>query len=336
MKTIQTKCKNVNPLILIGESLRNINNYISEDRTIIVTDSNIIKYYNNLLPSCRIIELKPGERTKNLKTINFIIKKFIEYNVDRSYFILGIGGGVVCDITGFAASIYKRGVHFGFVATTLLAQADASIGGKNGVNFSSYKNIIGTINQPDFIISDIDMLKTLPKNEITNGFAEIIKHSLIADEELFNMLEREYKNRYKHEFLEEVIYKSALIKTGIVEKDEYENDLRRILNFGHTFGHAIESGKKISHGRAISIGMAKALDISVFRNSICRNLSDRIKNLLKIYNLPTSVETDERQLIDAIIKDKKKYSDKIKFILLEGIGKPIIEEISIDELIIYI
>ncbi|MCD4721091.1 MAG: 3-dehydroquinate synthase, partial [Desulfobacula sp.] len=176
--------------IYVGERLKNLENYLPSTQTIIVTDENIKKYYQKDFPDVPIITIGTGEDIKTLATVETILKELIRYSCDRSSFILGIGGGIVCDITGFAASVFLRGVNFGFVSTSLLSQVDASVGGKNGVNLDSYKNMVGVFNQPEFVICDIDLLNTLPKKEISNGFAEIVKHALISDHDMFDFIEK--------------------------------------------------------------------------------------------------------------------------------------------------
>ena len=176
--TIKGKTKSE---ILIGESFVNTSRYLPKKNVIIITDDNLHKHYSNDFPDFPVIKIGTGEQIKTLQTIEHIISQLIDLQADRKTFLLGIGGGIVCDITGFVASIYMRGINFGFVSTSLLSQVDASVGGKNGINFNSYKNLIGNINQPKFVICDIEMLYTLPKKEIKNGIAEIIKHSIIAN-----------------------------------------------------------------------------------------------------------------------------------------------------------
>jgi 3-dehydroquinate synthase len=258
----------------------------------------------------------------------------MEMGADRGTFILGIGGGIVCDITGFAASIYLRGLTFGFISTTLLSQVDASVGGKNGVNFDGYKNMVGVFNQPDFVICDIDMLKTLPEKELLNGCAEIVKHGAIADKDLFAYLEKNYQGIFNLNInvIEKVVYDSIMIKSEIVNRDEREKGERRKLNFGHTIGHAIEKVIGISHGEAVGIGMVVAARLSEKKGLLTSEDMVRIETLLGNLKLPTEISTDPEKLFEAMTKDKKREGDSIHFVLLEGIGQAVIEEISIKEL----
>ncbi|MCX6153806.1 MAG: 3-dehydroquinate synthase [Candidatus Kapabacteria bacterium] len=362
MKTINISCRSGNSIIAFGELPELIRVYLPSERIVVVTDSNIYKYYKHLFKTIsfdyiensnvpfdedtsignndssetnlitdKIIEIPAGEDSKSFETIEYIINKFIEFGVDRSYFILGFGGGVVCDITGFAASIFHRGLRFGFIPTTLLAQVDASIGGKNGINFNNIKNVCGIIRQPEYILSDYRTLQTLEQSEFENGLSEIIKTALVADSELYDIIEA-FSDISNLQMLEQIIFRTAMAKAKIVESDETETGLRKILNFGHTFGHAVESIAKISHGRAVGIGMIKALELSVKLNNLDPEILIRVKKLLIKFNLPYEIEIDQKPLIDKILKDKKKESDKMNFILLDKIGKARIKEISIREI----
>ena len=177
----------------MGERLANLPRYLPATRTVVITDRTVQDLYQKGFPSCETITIGTGEPIKTLDTVRSIYDKLLEIETDRSTFIAGIGGGIVCDITGFAASTYLRGLRFGFVSTTLLSQVDASVGGKNGVNFKGYKNIVGVFSQPRFVICDFEMLKTLPKKEILSGFGEIVKHAVIGDKNLFSYLEKNHK-----------------------------------------------------------------------------------------------------------------------------------------------
>ncbi len=321
--------------ILVGESIKNLDKYLPKEQVIIITDSNVNSLYNKEFNKYPIIEIGTGEEIKTLETIQFIYEKLIELEADRTTFILGIGGGIVCDITGFVASTYMRGVRFGFVASTLLAQVDASLGGKNGVNLNKFKNMIGVFNQPDFVICDMNMLKTLPEKEILCGMGEIVKHTLIAYSSMFSYLEENYNKAVSldNKVIEKLVYESVVIKSDVVNKDEKEKGLRRILNFGHTIGHAIEkNSNEYTHGEAISIGMVMAAALSVKKKYLKKEELQRIIDLLKKIKLPVSVQIEKEKIIDAIKKDKKREGATVSFILLDGIGKTIIEKINIKEL----
>ncbi|MEZ4906678.1 MAG: 3-dehydroquinate synthase family protein [Saprospiraceae bacterium] len=231
---------------------------------IFLTDKKVYKLYKYFFNGKKTIVIANGEKNKEISTVLDIIDKLVEYRADRNCFLVGVGGGVVTDIAGFVASVYMRGIQFGFIPTTLLAMIDASIGGKNGVNHKKYKNMIGTFNQPDFIYIDHSFLKSLSIEEYTNGMAEAIKHMLITDEIAFNNFNdniEEYKNPGSV-LIPEFLQNQAKVKIDIVNQDEKEKGIRSILNFGHTFGHAIEKIYKLKHGFAISLGMVIASEIS--------------------------------------------------------------------------
>lgn len=320
--------------IHVGEHLKNLGNYLPNARTVIITDENIKKYYEKDFPDLPVITIGTGEDIKTLATVEFILKELIRHGCDRSSFIIGIGGGIVSDITGFAASIFLRGIKFGFVSTSLLSQVDASVGGKNGVNLDAYKNMVGLFNQPEFVICDIDLLQTLPGMEISNGFAEIVKHALICDKALFEFIENNLQKAMKLDY--QTIYRLVAdcvrIKSGIVQQDEKESGERRKLNFGHTIGHAIEKIERAGHGRAVSMGMVAAARFSEERQMISGKEVSRIVSLLKNLSLPTTIDYDPEAIIRAAGKDKKKQGEDLFYVFLEKIGKARVEKIPFQEL----
>ncbi len=321
-------------LVMIGESINNLNEYLSGREAIIITDVNVFLHYRHLLSSDKIIQIGTGEGIKTLDTVKEIIGRLIEMEADRTAFIVGIGGGIVCDIAGFVASIFERGLSFGFVSTTLLSQVDASVGGKNGVNFDGYKNMVGVFSQPEFVLCDPELLKTLPEKELLNGCAEIVKHAAIADPKFFSYLEENYRGilNLDNSVIEKVVHDSVIIKSGIVNRDERERGERRKLNFGHTIGHALEKVTGITHGEAVSAGMATAAGISEKTGRLKRKDRIRIETLLQNMGLPTSVQADKKKMLDAIGRDKKRERSGIHFVLLEEIGKAVIQEISLEDL----
>ncbi|MFO8083521.1 MAG: 3-dehydroquinate synthase [Desulfobacterales bacterium] len=334
MKVFKIKGSTGESTIYTGEKLKNVFRYIPVEKTIIITDSNVAALYHRDFPPCPVITIGVGEKIKTLDTVREIYGKLVELEAQRSCFILGIGGGIVCDITGFVASTYLRGVGFGFVSTTLLSQVDASVGGKNGVNFEGYKNMVGVFNQPEFVICDMELLKTLAENELINGFGEIVKHAAIGDSKMFSYLETHFDQALalKTDVIEKLVYDSIVIKAGVVNRDEKEAGERRKLNFGHTFGHAIEKTQVTSHGKAISVGMVVAAALSVNRGLLSPEKATRITNLLEKLKLPVRCDLDTSNVLDALKKDKKREGDLIHFILLEDIGKAVIQKISIEEL----
>jgi 3-dehydroquinate synthase len=320
--------------IYVGETLNNLEQYLPSTNVIIITDDNIKHYYHTKFPDVPVITIGTGENIKTLATIEFILKKLIHYSCDRSTFIVGIGGGIVCDITGFAASIFLRGVNFGFVSTSLLSQVDASIGGKNGVNLDSYKNMVGVFNQPQFVICDIDLLNTLPQAQISNGLAEIVKHALISDKNMFSFIEKNSEKALTldHNTIFKLVTDSIQIKSEIVQKDEKESGERKRLNFGHTIGHAIEKIDQTSHGSAVSMGMVAAVKFSRQKGLITDKDLVRICNLLTDLHLPTDIDYNADDIINAVLKDKKKQGPNLFYIFLEKIGKSRIEKINYNKM----
>jgi len=323
-----------NATIVIGESLQNLKKYIPSEKPAIITDKNVRYLYSNDFPPYQVIEIGTGETIKNLDTVQTIYEKLVEIEADRSCFIVGIGGGIVCDIAGFVASTFLRGVRFGFVPTTLLSQVDASVGGKNGVNFSGYKNMVGVFHQPECVLCDMKLLRSLPEREIRCGLAEIVKHAAIADADLFSYLEGNYREALALEskVVERLVYDSLLIKSSIVSRDETERGERKKLNFGHTFGHAIEKSTGLSHGEAVSVGMVIASELSAKRGLLPEKDRRRIVELLKKLGLPTGVRVDGEAVFDAIRRDKKRKGEGLSFVLLHGIGTAVVEEIPMREL----
>jgi 3-dehydroquinate synthase len=253
-----------------------------------ITDENLLKNYSAELEPWQKVVLGTGEKIKTLKTVHQIYEKLISYEVDRSSFIVAVGGGIVCDVAGFAASTFMRGIPFGFVSTSLLSQVDASAGGKNGVNFEGFKNMIGVFNQPEFVICDYSMLETLPLKEFISGFAEIVKHAAIADAEMFAYLEKNYQRALAHdpEAIHYLIKKSVTIKSSVVEADEREKGERKKLNFGHTFAHSLEKLTGMIHGEAVSIGMVLAARLSEKKDMLSPADVQRLQSLLANLQLP--------------------------------------------------
>ena len=334
MKTIEIKTDSGISKILIGERLKKLTHYLPDTKIIIITDTTVSHFYKKDFPPCNVIEIGLGEKVKTIDTLNYIFGKFVEYEVDRSTFIVGIGGGIVCDVTGFAASIFMRGLKFGFVSTTLLSQVDASVGGKNGVNFKGYKNMIGTFYQPEFVICDNEMLKTLDEKQFIAGFAEVIKAGAIKDENLISYLENNYKKALNRDadVINKLVYDSVVIKSKVVEADEKEKGERRKLNFGHTFAHSFEKLSGMLHGEAVSAGMMLALKLSQKLNLIKEKEYLRIKNLLENIKLPTSINIEMSDIFNVMRLDKKREGDALHLVLLERIGNAIIKQVSLKQL----
>ena len=334
MRELLIKTESKESRILFGESLSNLSKYLPDKKIIVITDTNVKRLYGDKFAQYDMIEIGLGEKNKTIATLDYIFEKLIEFEADRSTFIVGIGGGIVCDVTGIAASIYMRGVRFGFVSSTLLAQVDASVGGKNGVNFKGYKNMIGVFNQPEFVICDLEMLKTLEKREVATGFAEIVKAGLIKRKDLFEYIEENYEKALAldNEVIEKMVYDSVCMKADVVEADERESGERKKLNFGHTFGHAYEKLSTLTHGEAVSIGMVDAAMLSMKRGLVSQNDVDRITSLLINLGLPTELKQGTSVMANAMKKDKKRSGDKISFVVLKSIGEATFEPVAINQL----
>ncbi len=306
---------------------------VAADKLIIITDENVYRRHPEL-SVYKMIVMPAGEQHKNQATVDFLINELIKLEADRETSIVGIGGGVVTDITGFTASVYMRGLRFGFVPTTILAQVDASIGGKNGIDTGVYKNLIGLIKQPDFILFDISLLETLPEDQWVNGFAEIIKHACIKDAGLFELLEQHRLQDFREnkKLLADLIQRNVIIKSTVVEQDEFEQGDRKLLNFGHTLGHAIENMYELPHGHAISIGMAAACKLSEELNNFSPADTKRVLDLLQQYGLPVSLSVDIKEVFEILKMDKKRVSADMNFILLNNIGSAVIKSIPLVQL----
>lgn len=336
-----------NSLIFINKSFVNLFDYINDVNhldVLYLIDENVLRIYKNLFSNhFKVISVVSGEKAKSLQNINKIIEKIIALGGNKKTCIIGVGGGVTCDIAGFIASIFMRGVRFGFIPTTLLAITDASLGGKNGVNFNKVKNVLGVINEPDFVFIDYSFLKTLPSQEFVNGFAEIIKHACISSQKLFVDLEKnlddylqiiKYPEHADFNKLNSLICNSIKIKLDIVCVDKNEGNIRKNLNYGHTFGHALESKFSISHGYAISLGMIVSNMISNKLGYITNKDLLRISNLLASYHLPVDVSNyDKKDLMILVQKDKKSSGKTIDFVMLKEIGSSFVESLNIQKII---
>lgn len=280
-----------------------------------------------------IICVSDGEEYKNFDTINHILEQMFIAKLDRNSVIIALGGGVVTDMAGFVAGIYQRGIKFINIPTTLLAQIDASVGGKTGINTKFGKNLIGIFNQPLAVYCESKFLKTLPRREFNAGLAEVIKMAIMFDKKLLDFLQNE--NVYEKENLVKIIQRCIELKADVVAKDEFENGIRSVLNYGHTFGHVIENQtkyKKYLHGEAIAIGMNMANELALKIGLVGKDYVCKIKNLLEKFDLPTTYKIiDENEFYEAFFLDKKSRNFKIKFILPdENNGFKICENIHKD------
>lgn len=307
---------------------------LQKDKTIFITDENVYAAHKEKFSGWQCIVIKAGEQFKNQQTVDLIIRQLIDLQADRHSFVVGVGGGVVTDIAGFAASIYMRGIKFAFVPTSILAMVDASIGGKNGIDVGVYKNLVGVINHPEFLLYDFSFLETLPAGEWVNGFAEIIKHACIKDHAMFQLLEKNSiaKFRQSSQDTAAIIKRNVDIKYNVVANDENETGERKLLNFGHTIGHAIENASKLPHGHAISIGMVAACHISEMINDFNKADTKRISALLSKYELPVSFTSDKEKTWEILLHDKKKSGNKMSFVVLDSIGQASIKSLPLDQL----
>lgn len=305
---------------------------VGKDQAVLITDEHIFQAHKKKFKGWNCIVLKPGEEYKIQATVDSVIEQLIEFKADRSTWLVGIGGGVITDITGYVAAVYMRGIRCGFVPTSVLAMVDASIGGKNGIDVGIYKNLVGTIRQPQFLLYDYSLLKSLPKQEWINGFAEIIKHSCIKDLSLFKQLEQHKLTFYQRDkaALAKLIKRNAEIKSAVVQVDEFEKGDRRLLNFGHTLGHAIENMYELSHGQAISIGMTAACKISEKLAGFKE--SGRVIKVLDQYGLPTLAQYDKKKAFEVLTMDKKREKATMNYVLLQKLGKGVVQSIPLNEL----
>ena len=301
-------------------------------QVIIIADSQVYKLYEKQLQDWHVISI--NAKQKDWNSISRTIKQLIDYKADRHTLLIGLGGGTITDIAGFAASIYMRGLAFGFIPTTLLGMVDAAIGGKNGVDFGQYKNMLGIIRQPDFLGYDTQLLQTLPKEEWSNGFAEIIKYACIFDEDLFRELEGHdldfYMQPANADALKDLIQQCIAWKNKTVQEDEHEKGIRKLLNFGHTAGHAIEKVLAIPHGKAVAVGMMVACAVSEEICGLDPSIKTRLCDLLGKYRLPHSLPFNTEEVSRILKMDKKKSGQGVDYIILEELGKGTIRHISFD------
>ena len=317
---------------------------IKFNKCLIIFDKKVPRHYvikiKKLLKNKNLYTyfLNASEKNKNQRTINYILEFLLNNNFSRQDCLITVGGGITGDIGGFAASLFKRGLNFINIPTTLLSQVDSSIGGKTGVNTKYGKNLIGSFYQPKMVISDVSFLKSLPKRELICGYGEILKHALISNKKFFKFLDKNYSKvlRLKSPFIEKAIFESCKIKKGVVEKDEKEKDLRKILNFGHTFAHAYEAtlgfSKKLNHGEAVLLGMYSALRFSLKCNFIGKKECDLIITHFQKSNLPFNLKNyfkykQSSKILKFMLKDKKNNDDRINLILLKKIGTPIYNKV---------
>ena len=353
--SLNRKVENLSYPIIIGDNILSssgeiLKEFIYKKNVIVIYDSffsvktspnnefeEFVQSINKLTTTLNFIDIPGGDQTKNINQLNEIIEKVLTYGIDRQNVIIAFGGGVIGDIAGFAASILLRGINYIQVPTTLLSQVDSSVGGKTGINSKIGKNLIGSFHQPQAVLADINILKTLPNREFRAGFAEVVKYGLIKDLEFFNWLNQEYDSIFIYDKikLQKMITKSCEIKAEIIKNDEKEGGKRALLNLGHTFAHAIESfgnfDGRIIHGEAVSIGICLAFRLS---NKLCFCSTDDTKKVINLFQkskLPTSLHDIKKisistsGMIQKFKLDKKNRQNELTFILNKRIGESFIK-----------
>jgi len=349
MKTITVKTKMRKYPILINPSIHDNfpdlikRKFCDADKLVLVSNDKIFGIYGkkikDILKRCllpyRIIIIKDGEEYKSLKSADFIFKRLIDFNLHRNDVIVAFGGGVIGDLTGFTASTFHRGVKFVQYPTTIIGQVDSSIGGKVVVNYGNVKNVIGCFYQPHMVVIDPTMNHTLEEDQIINGLSEIVKYGLVFDKNILKGLSENLDGKRKDRLIrliktkafEDIIYKCCCIKTKVVERDEFDLNYRNMLNFGHTLGHSIENAfdlKEINHGKAVSIGMMIAVDISISLGLIDEKIKGSIVELYEKLKLPYRIPSKKvGKIISALKYDKKFKTSQNKFVLLKGINRPV-------------
>lgn len=351
MKKLNIKIKDNTLLtypIFIGENIvENLAKLISfskYSKIVLITDKHIEKFLLKQMPqflpeNSELIVLPVGERSKTIDTVEEIWRELLDLHCDRKTLVINMGGGVITDMAGFAASTFMRGIDFVNIPTTLLSQVDASIGGKTGVNFLEVKNLIGTFNQPKAVIIDVALLQTLPERDFVAGFGEIIKTGAIADKKFFDFVTSKKPKAFSQKELLSIVEKAIKIKAQIVEKDQKEASVRKLLNFGHTIGHAIEilsqtTDNPLLHGEAIAIGMVAEAQIAVEKNLLKQNAFDVLMEKILFSGLPIkAIGIKTNDIVDKMQTDKKNEKRNIKFTLLKSIGQGIINQETTDSVI---
>ena len=320
--------------IYLGSAEQSLSHLLAPyGKVVVLTNERVAGLYGHLVGEYPQIILPEGEASKSLETVTTIYRELMRLGADRHTFILALGGGILCDMAGFAASTYMRGVRFGYLPTTLLAQVDASVGGKTGVNLDGYKNMVGTFSQPQFVLCDAALLASLPQREFCCGLAEVIKMAILGDEELFGLLEQRTLDEIRSDrpFTEWMIGRCIQQKAAIVERDEREAGERRLLNLGHTFAHAIEHcNPAFHHGEAVGVGLVMASEVARQRGELPLEEATRIRALVEKMQLPTSVDLGGRRIIKKMRQDKNSKEEQIAWILPSAIGRCRVERLPLE------
>lgn len=320
--------------VIVGGSLAAIAQRIDLSNTFIITDSVVMRLHGAQFPPVPTLVLDQGEPSKSLAALPDIYMWLLNHNANRHSTLLGIGGGAVCDVAGFVASTFMRGIGLALAPTTLLAQIDAAVGGKNGLNLHGYKNIVGTFHQPRFVHCDPSLLATLPADELRSGLGEMVKYAIIDSNGMFERMEHQSSalRDGNLDVLAAFISESVRIKARIVSADEREVGLRRILNLGHTWGHAVERETAMPHGLCVSVGLDFAARLSEAKGLLRSADYERISALIGALQLPTTAQIDVAAACAAMRHDKKRWGAGIDFVLIRGIGDVFAQTLPIDEL----
>ncbi len=319
-----------------GVGMKALNEALKRQHHVMIVDETVLKLHGHRLPPIQAIPIVSSEVGKSLETVQNIYRQLTDMKADRNTLIWCVGGGVTTDIGAFSASTYMRGLPFILVPTTLLCQVDAAIGGKSGVNFMGFKNLVGNFAHPTDVVLDFDFLQTLPDEEVRNGIAEMIKHACISDIdyfekfETFDELPQQLKSGQRAAL--SLIEKSISIKTEIVLQDEREEGTRKLLNFGHTFGHGVEALTKMPHGQAVAIGMVMSARLSEYLGLLRQTEVNRLLRLLSNFGLPVSLSIPIDEISEMLWHDKKKNANEIDMVVLTEIGKSKLLPLSIRQL----
>ncbi|MEX0981691.1 MAG: 3-dehydroquinate synthase [Bacteroidales bacterium] len=320
--------------IQIGRNLFQNLESINGKRLVFLVDENVHRLHTSRFEGMSCLLVPSGEKQKTLSFTEEILRKMVFMEADRTSFLVGVGGGLVTDLAGFVASVFMRGIDFGFISSTLLGQVDASIGGKNGVNLDGYKNMVGVFRQPKFVWCDMELLDTLDQRELTSGFSEVIKYAAIRDLKLFDYIEVHLDEILKRNpvALEAIVTSSVAIKADIVQADVNEQGERKLLNFGHTLGHAIEKLTGMMHGEAVAIGMVLAARLSCNMGFLDPAELAKLEKIIVAVGLPVKTDLLPTDLYETLLKDKKRTGDQIHFILLRSIGEAFIYRMELNSL----
>jgi 3-dehydroquinate synthase len=334
MKKIGIKTANADYDVVIGANLRQLPEFLDLEHAFAVTESCVQQQWGQADIKIPVQVLEGGEQLKSLSSLENIYQLFLRQQLDKASTVIAVGGGAFTDAISFAAATFHRGIACVTVPTTLLAQVDASIGGKNAINFGGVKNLIGTISQPKLVLCDLAFLNTLPKSAISNGMAEVIKAAIIKDPTLFEFIRVNYAAilDLDEEVMEPVLSRAIQVKADIVSADEFESGERMKLNLGHTIGHALEAAYNLEHGQAVAYGMVLESKLAANLGLCSPSLVGQVADLCNQFNLKNEIDFDPEQVMDLMLQDKKRRAETINFALPKAIGEVHIYPIAINEI----